>query len=48
MVVVADAHRSPPQHPRAPGDGYAAAMTNFRYIASDVLTTEEALQEIAA
>ncbi|EXF23903.1 isochorismatase [Nesterenkonia sp. AN1] len=46
VVVVADATAAA-QHPEL-GDGYAAAMTNFRYIASDVLTTEEALQEIAA
>lgn len=30
------------QHPEL-GDGYAAALTNFGYIASNVLTTEEAV-----
>jgi nicotinamidase-related amidase len=28
------------------GDGYAAALVNFRFIANDVLTTEEAVQAI--
>jgi nicotinamidase-related amidase len=28
------------------GDGYAAALVNFRYIANDVLTTDEAVQAI--
>lgn len=28
------------------GDGYAAALVNFRYIANDVLTTEEAVRAI--
>ena len=27
----------------AEGDGYAAALVNFRFIANDVLTTEEAV-----
>lgn len=26
------------------GDGYAAALVNFRFIANDVLTTSEAVQ----
>jgi nicotinamidase-related amidase len=28
------------------GDGYQAAMTNFRFIANDVITTEEALKSM--
>jgi nicotinamidase-related amidase len=28
------------------GDGYRAAITNFRYIANDVLTTEEVLDKL--
>ena len=32
---------------RFPGlDGYAAAMTNFRFIANDLLTTAEAVEMI--
>ncbi|MGJ9407441.1 isochorismatase family protein [Nesterenkonia aurantiaca] len=46
VVVVADATAAA-QHPEL-GDGYAAALTNFRYIASDVLTTEDALRKIVA
>lgn len=45
VVVVADATAAA-QHPEL-GDGYAAAMTNFRYIASDVLTTEDAVRELS-
>lgn len=45
VVVVADATAAA-QHPEL-GDGYAAALTNFRYIASAVLTTEETLQEMS-
>ena len=30
------------------GDGYAAAVTNFRFIASTVWTTEEALQRMGS
>jgi nicotinamidase-related amidase len=30
------------------GDGYAAAMVNFRFMANDLLTTEEAVDAIAA
>ena len=30
------------------GDGYAAAMVNFRFMANDVLTTEEAVKAMAA
>ncbi len=26
------------------GDGYAAALTNFAFLASDVITTEEAVE----
>lgn len=29
------------------GDGYLAAITNFRYIANAVWTTEEAVKRIA-
>ena len=29
------------------GDGYAAAMVNFRFMANDLLTTEEAVEAIA-
>lgn len=29
------------------GDGYAAAITNFRFLANGVVTTEEAVKEIA-
>ncbi len=35
------------QHPEL-GDGYAAALTNFRYIAGAVLTTEQTVQALAA
>jgi nicotinamidase-related amidase len=34
------------QHPEL-GDGYAAALVNFAYIASKVLTTEEAVKALA-
>jgi nicotinamidase-related amidase len=44
--VIADATAAA-NHPEM-GDGYAAAMTNFAYIASGVLTTDEALEEMAA
>ncbi len=30
------------------GDGYAAAMVNFRFIANDVITTEEAVKALRA
>jgi hypothetical protein len=44
--VVADATAAA-QHPEM-GDGYAAALTNFRYIAGAVLTTDEAVEALAA
>jgi len=31
----------------AEGDGYAAAMVNFRFMANDLMTTEEAVAAIA-
>jgi len=40
VAVVKDATAAA-QHPEL-GDGYAAALTNFGFLASDVLTTEEA------
>lgn len=45
VAVVADATAAA-QHPEL-GDGYAAAMINFRYLAGAVLTTEEALAALA-
>jgi nicotinamidase-related amidase len=44
--VVGDATAAA-NHPEM-GDGYAAALTNFRYISSGVLTTDEAVKELAA
>jgi nicotinamidase-related amidase len=35
------------QHPEL-GDGYAAALINFRYIASSVITTDEAAVQLTA
>ncbi|KGH45322.1 isochorismatase [Modestobacter caceresii] len=46
VAVVSDATAAA-QHPEM-GDGYAAALTNFRYIAGAVLTTEETVQALAA
>ena len=46
VAVVSDATAAA-QHPEL-GDGYAAALTNFRYIAGAVLTTEETVQALAA
>lgn len=46
VAVVADATAAA-QHPEL-GDGYAAALTNFRYIAGAVLTTEETVKAFAA
>jgi nicotinamidase-related amidase len=46
VAVVADATAAA-QHPEM-GDGYAAALTNFRYIAGAVLTTEETVTALAA
>jgi nicotinamidase-related amidase len=46
VAVVADATAAA-QHPDL-GDGYAAALTNFRYIAGAVLSTEETVQAFAA
>ena len=44
VAVVADATAAA-QHPEL-GDGYAAALTNFRYLASDVLDTDAATKEL--
>jgi len=44
VTVVADATAAA-QHPDL-GDGYAAALTNFRYLANAVLSTEEAAKEL--
>jgi nicotinamidase-related amidase len=44
VAVVKDATAAA-QHPEI-GDGYAAALINFGYIASQVLTTEEAVTEL--
>ena len=45
VVVVSDATAAA----KLPGlDGYASAMTNFRFMASDVWTTEETVAAIAA
>ncbi len=46
VAVVADATAAA-QHPEL-GDGYAAALTNFRYIAGAVLTTEETVKALGA
>ncbi len=46
VAVVSDATAAA-QHPEL-GDGYAAALTNFRYIAGAVLTTEQTVQALAA
>jgi nicotinamidase-related amidase len=45
VSVVADATAAA-QHPEL-GDGYAAALTNFRYIANGVLSTEDAVKELS-
>jgi nicotinamidase-related amidase len=45
VTVVADATAAA-QHPDL-GDGYAAALTNFRYIANGVLSTEDAAKELS-
>jgi nicotinamidase-related amidase len=45
VAVVADATAAG-QHPDL-GDGYAAAMTNFRYLAGDVLSTDDATAKLA-
>lgn len=45
VAVVADATAAA-QHPDL-GDGYAAALTNFRYLADDVLSTEDAAKELS-
>ncbi len=44
VAVVSDATAAA-QHPEL-GDGYAAAMTNFRFMASAVMTTQEVLTEL--
>ena len=41
VTVVSDATAAA-NHPEL-GDGYAAAMTNFRYLAGDVVTTDDAV-----
>ena len=46
VVVVADATAAA-MHPEL-GDGYASAMTNFRFMASGVLTTEETVSAMAS
>jgi nicotinamidase-related amidase len=45
VAVVKDATAGA-QHPEL-GDGYEAALTNFGFIANDVLTTEDAVKAIA-
>lgn len=45
VAVVADATAAA-QHPDL-GDGYAAALTNFNYIAGAVLSTEQAVQALS-
>jgi nicotinamidase-related amidase len=45
VVVVKDATAAA-QHPEL-GDGYAAALVNFAFIASQVLTTEEAVEALS-
>jgi len=46
VIVVSDATAAA-QHPEL-GDGYQAALTNFRYMAEAVLTTDEVLATIGA
>ncbi len=46
VAVVADATAAA-QHPEL-GDGYQAALTNFRFMASGVLSTEEAVAAMTA
>ncbi len=46
VAVVADATAAA-QHPEL-GDGYAAALTNFRYLASDVLSTDDAGEDLSS
>ena len=46
VAVVADATAAA-NHPEM-GDGYAAALTNFNYIAGAVLTTEQAVKMMAS
>ena len=45
VSVVKDATAGP-RHPEL-GDGYAAALVNYGFIASEVLTTEEAVERLA-
>ena len=45
VTVVSDATAAA-QHPDL-GDGYSAAMTNFRYLASSVVDTSEAAKELS-
>jgi nicotinamidase-related amidase len=44
VAVVADATAAA-QHPEL-GDGYEAALTNFRFIASEVLLTGDAVERL--
>ncbi len=46
VSVVKDATAGP-RHPEL-GDGYATALTNFGFLASAVLTTDEALRSLSA
>ncbi len=46
VAVVADATAAA-QHPDL-GDGYAAALTNFNYIAGAVMSTDKALGALTA
>ena len=46
VTVVADAPAAA-NYPEL-GDGYAAALTNFRYVANAVLPTEQVLSEMAS
>jgi nicotinamidase-related amidase len=45
VTVVSDATAAA-QHPDL-GDGYSAAMTNFRYLANAVVDTSEAAKELS-
>ena len=46
VAVVSDATAAA-QHPEL-GDGYQAAVTNFRFMAESVVTTDEAVANMAA
>ncbi len=45
-MVVKDATAAA-RHPEL-GDGYQAALVNFAYIASDVIETEDAVEQLQA